>query len=201
MKNIAVFASGTGTNFLAIHNAIRKKRVRANLAVLVCDNNKAGVIAKANKAGVKVVLITRQDYKDKDAFEAKLIQCLNDYKVELIVLAGFMRMLSAKFVKKYYGRMVNVHPSLLPSFKGTQAIKDAFEYGVKYTGVTVHFVDELMDHGPIITQEPVSINDKDSLDSLEKRIHSIEHKIYPKAIGLVISEKVKISGRKVVNSR
>ncbi len=136
MKNLAVFASGRGSNFLAIQAAVKKGRLRAKIALVVCDNQQAGVIAKAKKSGVKAVLVIREDFKDREAFENKIIEQLRANKIDLIVLAGFMRMFSDKFVRKYSGRMINVHPSLLPSFKGAQAIKDAFQYGVKVTGVT-----------------------------------------------------------------
>jgi phosphoribosylglycinamide formyltransferase-1 len=197
LKNIAVFASGRGTNFSAIARAIKKGKIKANLSLLVCDNPKAGVIGRAKRMGVKVALVLREDFKSRKDFEAKIIQHLEENKIDLIVLAGFMRLLSSDFVKSYFGRILNIHPALLPSFKGTQGIKDAFDYGVKITGVTVHFVDEKMDHGPIILQEAVKVKEEDTLETLEKKIHKIEHKIYPEAIRLFLEGKLKIEGRKV----
>jgi len=197
LKNIAVFASGKGTNFSAIARAIKKGKIKANLSLLVCDNPKAGVIGRAKRMGVKVALVLREDFKSRKDFEAKIIQHLEENKIDLIVLAGFMRLLSSDFVKSYFGRILNIHPALLPSFKGTQGIKDAFDYGVKITGVTVHFVDEKMDHGPIILQEAVKVKEEDTLETLEKKIHKIEHKIYPEAIRLFLEGKLKIEGRKV----
>ncbi|MCM8799170.1 MAG: phosphoribosylglycinamide formyltransferase [Candidatus Omnitrophica bacterium] len=197
LKNIAVFASGRGTNFSAIAQAIKKGKIKANLALVVCDNPKAGVIKRAKRQGVKVVLVLREDFKSKEEFEAKIIQHLEENKIDLVVLAGFMRLLSPNFVKRFYGRIINIHPALLPSFKGTQGIQDAFNYGVKVTGVTVHFVDEEMDHGPIILQEVVKIKENDTLESLEEKIHKIEHKIYPEAIRLFLEGRLKIEGRKV----
>ena len=197
LKNIAVFASGKGTNFSAIARAIKKGKIKANLSLLVCDNPKAGVIVRAKRMGVKVALVLREDFKSRKDFEAKIIQHLEENKIDLIVLAGFMRLLSSDFVKSYFGRILNIHPALLPSFKGTQGIKDAFDYGVKITGVTVHFVDEKMDHGPIILQEAVKVKEEDTLETLEKKIHKIEHKIYPEAIRLFLEGKLKIEGRKV----
>jgi phosphoribosylglycinamide formyltransferase-1 len=196
-KNIAVFASGRGSNFSAIVNAVKKGRIKANLAILVCDNHEAGVINRARRAKVKVAVVLRKDFVSKAEFESKIIQTLKENKIDLIVLAGFMRMLSPEFVREYSGKIINIHPSLLPAFKGEVAIKDAFDYGVKFTGVTVHFVDEKMDHGPIILQGGVKIEEKDTLEKLEVKIHKLEHKLYSAAIELFLEGKLKIFARKV----
>jgi phosphoribosylglycinamide formyltransferase-1 len=199
MTNIAVFASGRGSNFLAIAKAVKSGSLkRINLALLVCDNPNAPVILKAKKLKVKVALVNPDLYPQRDDFEARVIRHLKDNKISLIVLAGFMRMLSASFVAAYKNRIINIHPSLLPAFKGSSGIKDAFDYGVKVTGVTVHFVDEKMDHGPVILQKEVKVEPKDTLSSLEERIHKIEHKLYPQAIKLVAGGKFKFQGRKAV---
>lgn len=195
--NIAVFASGRGTNFAAIARAVKRGKLSADISLLVCDNPKARVIVKAKRVGVEVFLIKRQDFASKRDFEERIIQRLVEAKIDLIVLAGFMRILSPEFVQRFKFKILNIHPALLPSFKGTEGIKDAFDYGVKVTGVTVHFVDEEMDHGPIVLQEPVRIKEDDTLESLEARIHKIEHKIYPQAIRLFIENRLKFEGRKV----
>lgn len=195
--NIAVFASGKGTNFSAIAQAVKAGLIKASLPLLVCDNPKAEVIGRAKRAGVKAALIKRDDFASQRDFEKRIIQRLEESKIDLIVLAGFMRLLSPEFVRKYKGRIVNIHPALLPSFKGAKAIEDAFNYGVKVTGVTAHFVDEEMDHGPIILQAPVKIGETDSLESLEAKIHKLEHKLYPQAIKLFLEAKLKIKGRRV----
>jgi len=195
--NIAVFASGRGTNFSAIARAVKKGKIPGNLALLVCDNPSAPVILKARRANVKVALVKRKDFATRKDFEERIIQHLKDEAIDLIVLAGFMRLLSADFVLKYKGKILNIHPALLPSFKGTEGIKDAFEYGVKITGVTVHFVDDQMDHGPIILQEPVKIKEDDTLETLEARIHRVEHKLYPVAIRLYIEGRIRLEGRRV----
>lgn len=195
--NIAVFASGRGTNFAAIIRAVKKGRVKANLSLLVCDNPQAAAVGRGRRAGIKVALVKREDFATKKEFETRIIQHLEENKIDLIVLAGFMRILSPEFVKRYQGRILNIHPALLPSFRGTQGIKDAFDYGVKVTGVTVHFVDEKMDHGPIILQKAVDIEEKDTLESLEARIHKTEHRLYPEAIRLYAEGRLKIEGRKV----
>ncbi|MDD4900351.1 MAG: phosphoribosylglycinamide formyltransferase [Candidatus Omnitrophica bacterium] len=197
MVRIAVFASGRGSNFSAIARAVKSGRIKASLTLLVCDTAGAGVLAKAKRAAVKTVLVKREDFPAKKDFEAQIIRHLEEEKIDLIAMAGFMRILSPEFVGRFKDKIINIHPALLPAFKGGHAIKDAFDYGVKVTGVTVHFVDEKMDHGPIILQEEVEIKQGDTLESLEERIHKIEHKLYPKAISLFIEGKLKIEGRKV----
>lgn len=195
--NIAVFASGKGSNFAAINSAIKKGRIKARLVLLVCDNPSAGVIKKAENAKIKIALIKRDDFKERHEFENEIIRVLLENKIGLVVLAGFMRLLGKDFVEKLKGRIINIHPALLPAFKGSTAVKDAFDYGAKVTGVTVHFVDEKMDHGPIIMQQPLLIKENDTLRSLEKKIHAIEHKLYPQAINLFVNKKIRLSGRKV----
>jgi len=197
MTNIAVFASGKGTNFSSIIKAVQKKELKANLSLLVCDSPKAGVIARAKRAKIKIALVKREDYPTSKEFEDIIIRHLESEKIDLIVLAGFMRILGAGIVVRFKNRIVNIHPALLPSFKGAAGIKDAFDYGVKTTGVTVHFVDERMDHGPIILQQAVKIEESDTLESLEAKIHKVEHKIYPQAINLFVEGKLKIEGRRV----
>lgn len=196
--NIAVFASGKGSNFLAIVKSIKTGKLKTNLSLLVCDNPSAPVLKKAKLAKIDSALVKRDDFASLEDFENKIIEHLKQKKIDLIVLAGFMRILSKEFVRKYKSRIINIHPSLLPSFKGTEGIKDAFDYGVKVTGVTVHFVDEKIDHGPIIIQMPVEIKRTDSLEKLEQKIHKAEHLIYPQAIQLFVSGKLKLKGRKVI---
>ncbi len=189
--NLAVFASGRGSNFSAIAKAIRQNKIKAKLRILVSDQPQAPVIKRAEIAGVRVVLIKREDFASRLDFETAIIQRLKHYKIDLIILAGFMRLLSPVFVKRYRNRIMNIHPSLLPAFKGAHAIQDVFDYGIGITGVTVHFVDEKVDHGPIILQQRIKIASQDTLASLEKRIHSLEHKLYPRAIKLFITGKIK----------
>ena len=194
--NIAVFASGRGTNFAAIVRAVKKGKIKANLALLVCDNPKAGALGRARRAGIKTALVRREDFAGKKDFENRIIQHLEENNIDLIVLAGFMRILGPEFVGRYKNKILNIHPALLPSFKGTEGIRDALLYGVKVTGSTVHFVDEEMDHGPIILQESVKLKENETQESLEAKIHKIEHRIYPEAIRLYAEGKIKIEGRK-----
>jgi len=189
--NLAVFASGRGSNFSAIARAIKQNKIRAKLRILVCDQEQAAVISRAQRAKVQVVLVKRQDFSSRLDFEKAIIQSLKSYKIDLVVLAGFMRVLSPFFVKQYRNRIMNIHPSLLPAFKGAHAIRDVLDKGADFTGVTIHFVDEKIDHGPVILQRKIKIRSKDTAVSLEKRIHSLEHKLYPQAIQLFISGKLK----------
>jgi len=195
--NIAVFASGRGSNFGAIIRAIKKGTIKANLALLVCDQPGAGAIGRAKRAGIKVALVKREDFATKEDFENRITQHLEENQIDLIVLAGYMRLVSPELIARYKNRILNIHPALLPSFKGTEGIKDAFNYGVKVTGVTVHFVDEEMDHGPIILQAPLKTEEAETLESLETKIHKLEHKLYPEAIRLVVEGKLEVEARKV----
>jgi len=199
--NIAIFASGRGSNFIALAKAVKTGRLKkANLALLVSDNPHAPVVFKAKKLKVKTALVRPDIFSSVEAFEQRIIKHLKKNRIGLIVLAGFMRILSPRFVRAYKNRIINIHPSLLPSFRGACGIKDAFDYGVKVTGVTVHFVDDKMDHGPIIRQREIRVAEKDTLESLEEKIHKVEHKLYPEAVGLFIRRKLRIRGRKVLIS-
>ena len=197
MANIAVFASGRGTNFQAIIKAVKKGIIKANLSLLVCDNPDAFCLKRAKKSGIKWVLAERKNFSSRDDFETNIIEHLKQENIDLIVMAGFMRILGPKLVSAYRDKILNIHPAILPSFKGSHGIKEAFDYGVKVAGVTVHFVDEKMDHGPIILQQAVKIEENDSLESLEAKIHRLEHKLYPKCISLFIEGRLRIEGRKV----
>ena len=197
MSNIAVFASGRGTNFSAIARAVKIGKISANLSLLVSDNPKAAVLAKARRAQVKIALIKREDFASRKEFELRIIQDLEENKIDLIILAGFMRVLGPDLISRYQNKIINIHPALLPAFKGSQGIKDAFEYGAKLTGVTVHFVDEKMDHGPIILQAQVKVENSDTPETLEAKIHKVEHKLYPEAIRLFLEGKIKVEGRRV----
>lgn len=197
MKNIAVFCSGNGTNLQAIIDAVKSGYIKANLALVVCDNPDAHALERTKKAGVETFLLTKKNFKTREDYDKEVIRKLEEKGIDLIVLAGFMRLLSSHFVNKYRNKILNIHPALLPSFKGTQGVKDALEYGVKVTGPTVHFVDENLDSGPIIIQESVEVKDNDTEETLAERIHEKEHIIYPKAIKLFIEGKLKIEGRRV----
>ncbi|MEE9499811.1 MAG: phosphoribosylglycinamide formyltransferase [Candidatus Omnitrophota bacterium] len=195
--NIAVFVSGNGTNLEAIIDAISRGEIKAKIALVVSDNKDAYALVRAKKANVETFVLSPKDFKSREDYDRKIIKELEKRSVRLVVLAGFMRLLSPYFVRQYKNKIMNIHPALLPSFKGTHGIKDAFEYGMEMTGVTVHFVDGELDHGPIILQEAVSIDGDDTLETLEEKIHKVEHRLYPKAIRLFVEGKLKIEGRKV----
>jgi len=195
--NLAIFASGNGSNFAAIVKAIKQKKIKVNLVILVCDKAQALVIKRAQRSKVATILVDRQDFTSRLDFETAIIQRLKSYKINLIALAGFMRILTPAFVKQYHNRIINIHPSLLPAFKGSQAIKDAFNRKVCSTGVTVHFVDAQVDHGPIILQNELKLGRQESLASLEKKIHALEHKLYPQVIKLFVEGKVALRGNRV----
>ena len=197
MMNIAVFASGKGSNLQAIIDAVKKGEIKANLALVVSDQPDAYALVRAKEAGIKHVLVERKNFQSREDFDREIIKHLEKEKIDLIALAGFMRLLSDYFVEKYSNKILNIHPALLPAFKGTQGIKDALQYGMKITGPTVHFVDQELDHGPIILQAVVKIEDGDSEESLAEKIHKEEHRIYPEAIKLFVEGKIKIEGRRV----
>ena len=195
--NIAVFCSGSGTNLQAIIDSQKKGYIKAEIKLVVSDMPDCYALTRAKNAGIKTVVVERKNYKVKKDFEAEIINTLKKEGIGLIVLAGYMRMLSEDFIKAYENKILNIHPALLPSFKGTRGIKDAFEYGVKVTGPTVHFVTVDMDAGPVIMQSPVKVTEDDTEESLAQAIHEEEHKIYPRAIQLFVEGKLKIEGRKV----
>jgi len=193
----AVLASGSGTNLQAIIRACKAKKIKASLSLVVSDNKKAYALTRALQNGIPASVVDPKAFKTRESFDKAVIRELKDFKIDFVVLAGFMRILSPCFIKAYQGKILNIHPALLPSFKGAHAIKEAFEYGVKTTGVTVHFVDEKVDHGPVILQAPVAIRPADTLKTLEARIHKVEHKLYPQAIQMFIQKRLKVSGRKI----
>lgn len=186
---IAVFASGNGSNFQAIAEAIASKQVEATICFLFCDNPKAYAIERAKKLGIPFTVFSPKNYIDRVAYETELLKQLEINEVDLVVLAGYMRIIGPTLLRAYANRILNIHPSLLPYFPGRRSIKDAFEANGKQTGVTVHIVDEGVDTGPIIAQEKVAILPEDTLDSLEAKIHQVEHQIYPQVIQKLIENK------------
>ncbi|MFH0941128.1 MAG: phosphoribosylglycinamide formyltransferase [Candidatus Omnitrophota bacterium] len=196
-KNIAVFASGKGTNLGAIIDNIVAGRLKARIALVVSDQRGAFALKRAQRAGINTLYADPEKFDTKQDYEKFIIERLKKENVELVVLAGFMRILSPFFIKKYKNRILNIHPALLPAFKGAHAIRDAYRYGVKVTGVTVHFVDEKVDHGPIVLQGSETVSRSESIGELEKRIHKLEHKMYSVAIGKALSGRLSIRGRRV----
>jgi phosphoribosylglycinamide formyltransferase 1 len=196
--NIAILCSGSGTNLQAIIDKVQSGYIPARIAFVLSDNKSAFALKRAKKAGIETLVLNPKDYKTREDFDKEIIKNLKKQNVGLIVLAGFMRLLSPYFIKEYKNKIINIHPALLPSFKGTHGIKDALDYGVKVTGPTVHFVDEHLDNGPIILQQCVEVKDNDTESTLLERVHKEEHKIYPQAIKLFVEGRLKIVDRKVV---
>lgn len=187
---VAVFASGSGSNFQAIADSIRDGRLHARIELLVCDRPGAGVVERARQAGVPVHTFRPRDYASRQDYERELVELLKERQVELVVLAGYMRILTEVMVHAYWGRIVNIHPSLLPAFPGLHAVRQALEHGVKVTGVTVHLVDGGLDSGPILAQEAIAIRPDDTEETLTMRIHEIEHKLYPQVIQEIALGKI-----------
>ena len=198
-KNIAILISGQGTNLQAIINRVKAGKLKCNLAVVISNRKDAYGLKRAEKAGIPAYFIDYQGISRKE-HEQKIIRILKKYKIDLIVLAGYMRVLTPYFVRKYKGKIINIHPALLPSFAGTDGYGDAWKYGVKISGCTVHFVDEGVDTGPIILQKVNPIKKNDTLESFKKRGLRIEHKTLPEAIKLFIKGKLRIKGKKVIES-
>ena len=179
---IAVFCSGYGSNFQAILDAVRKRKLRAEIALMVCDRPGAYAVQRAARFRVPLVVVSPELFKSRSDYDKFIVRVLKNQKVGVIVLAGFMRILTPYFIKAYRGRILNIHPSLLPAFKGAHAIRDAFEAKAPETGVTVHVVTEKLDSGPILAQKKIKIGKEETRVSLETKIHCLEHRLYPKAI-------------------
>jgi len=195
---IAVLASGSGTNLQAIIDKLHKNPdVDIEIAVVISDNKKAYALERARKAGIPAVFVDMKKFPSREAFDDEIDRILESYGVELVVLAGYMKILQPKFVRKWRNKILNIHPALLPSFPGMHAVRQALDYGVKVTGVTIHFVDEGVDTGPIIAQEPVRVRDDDTEETLLERIHQVEHRLYPEVIKLYAEGKIEVEGRKV----
>jgi phosphoribosylglycinamide formyltransferase-1 len=194
-RRVAILISGRGSNMTALIRAARDEAFPAEIAVVISNRADAGGLEKARAGGVPTVTIESKSFgKDRPAFEAVLQSTLDQHRIELICLAGFMRLFTAEFVQRWYGRMLNIHPSLLPSFPGLDPHGQALKAGVKISGATVHFVIPQTDAGPIVMQGAVAVRDDDKPDMLAARILEIEHRIYPDALRLVASGLVRLDG-------
>ncbi len=196
-KRIVVVASGRGSNFQAIIGALGRGAIPAQCVALVTDNPKAYAIERATAAQIPVVVVDYGAYTTRELYEQALLAALKETKPDLVVLAGYMRILGSSIVREYAGKMINIHPALLPSFTGLHAQRQALEHGVKLAGCTVHFVDESLDGGPIILQRCVRVMDDDDEDTLANRILIQEHIALPEAVRLFCEDRLTIEGRKV----
>lgn len=195
--NLGVLVSGSGSNLQSIIDNIEKGALPAKIGVIVSNNPAAFALERARKHGIAAVVIEHAGFADREAYDRRVIDTLQAHGVELVVLAGFMRVLSPLFLRAFPMRVMNIHPALLPSFPGTHGQKKAFDYGVKFSGCTVHFADEGVDTGPIIIQAVVPVYDTDTEETLSRRILKEEHRIYPQAIRLYAEGKLHVEGRKV----
>jgi len=197
MRRLGILLSGRGSNFEAIADHIDRNELDAQIAVVIGNVSQAPGLEKARQRGLEATFIGSKGLP-REEFDRRLVASLEERQVDLVCLAGFMRLLSPYFIKSFPHRILNIHPSLLPSFPGLNAQRQALEYGVKYTGCTVHFVDESLDSGPIILQAVVPVLDTDTEETLSARILAEEHKIYSKAIRLVLDNQIRVEGRHVV---
>ncbi|MZG53317.1 MAG: phosphoribosylglycinamide formyltransferase [Nitrospinae bacterium] len=195
---LAVLVSGRGSNLQAIIDSIEKNNLAAEISLVLSNVKDAYALERGKKHGLEVVFLDPKVFPGKADYEQQMIDLLQSKSVDLVCLAGFMRILGEKFIEAFSGKIINIHPSLLPAFPGLNVQKKALEHGAKFSGCTVHFVNEEVDGGPIIKQAVVPIHDEDSIDSLSERILEQEHIIYPEAIRLIIEDKIKVSGRRVL---
>ncbi|MEO9306995.1 MAG: phosphoribosylglycinamide formyltransferase [Nitrososphaera sp.] len=205
MLKLAILISGRGSNMEYILKSVRKNNIPIEPTVVISNNPNAKGLAIARKLGLSTEIVESNGLKGGNwEYDSKIVDILKKYKVTpqngLICLAGFMRIISPEFIRQYKGRIMNIHPAILPSFPGLHSQRQAFEYGVKYSGCTVHFVDEGVDTGPIILQSVIKIEDNDTEDTITKKILRQEHKIYPEAVKLFANGRIKITGRKTTIS-
>lgn len=187
MRKIAVFASGFGSNFQAIIEAVKQQTLNADIALLVSDNPSSKAVERANAAGIDAFTFCAKNYAGKASYEQAVLTELQKRQVEYIVLAGYMRIIGPTLLEAYPMRIINLHPALLPSFPGAHGIADAYNYGVKVFGITIHFVDEGVDTGKIINQFAFHTEDDDTLETIETKIHQLEHQYFPLTINEVIN--------------
>ncbi|WP_018758446.1 phosphoribosylglycinamide formyltransferase [Paenibacillus terrigena] len=192
---MAVFATGNGSNFQALVDAIQEGQLHATMELLVCDRPTAKVVERAEQAGVDTFLFHPKQYANREAYEMEILKQLEEKQIDLVVLAGYMRIITETLVTPYYGRLINIHPSLLPAFPGKDAIQQALDYGTKVTGVTVHFVDGGMDTGPIIAQRAVAIDEGVQVDDVTQSVQRIERELYPQVVQWFCEGRIQLIDR------
>ncbi len=197
MKKLGILLSGRGSNFEAIAHNVAVGKIPAEIAVVISNKQEALGLVRAREMGLKTRFIASKG-KEREAFDREVVAVLKEFQVDLVCLAGFMRILSPYFVREFPRRILNIHPALLPSFPGEDAQRQALEHGVKFTGCTVHLVDEGMDTGPIVCQAVVPVRDNDTAETLAARILQEEHRIYSEAICLLVEGKLRFEGRRVL---
>ena len=195
-RRVGVLISGRGSNLQALIDAVASGRLRAEIAVVISNRADAPGLARAQAAGIETVTVSHREYQDRDAFETVLVRELRARQVALVCLAGFMRLLGRTFLDAFPNAILNVHPSLLPSFPGVDAQRQAWEHGTKVAGATVHFVTGELDGGPIVRQDAICVEDDDTAETLAARILTVEHRIYPEAVAIVLDGAWTIEGRR-----
>lgn len=188
--SIAVFASGSGSNFEALVERSRKQHWPQPISLLICDNPEAGALERAEGLQVPAVSFRPQEYENKAAYERDILACLQEHDIEWIALAGYMRLVGPTLLTAYPWRILNIHPSLLPAFQGKDAVQQALDYGVRWTGVTVHWVDEGIDTGPIIDQKPVLVEPHDTMETLQRKVQFVEHNLYPAVMYKLLTGRI-----------
>ncbi|MDP2232890.1 MAG: phosphoribosylglycinamide formyltransferase [Actinomycetota bacterium] len=191
---LGVLISGSGTNLQAIIDASKDHRLEADVAVVISNQEAAYGLERARRAGVAAVWIDRTAYDTMSGYNRAILAVLQEHEVDLVIMAGYMRLLGSEVLDAYPNHVLNIHPSLLPSFAGANGIREAFEYGVRVTGVTVHLANERFDEGAIIAQRPVLVEPGDTLEMLEAKIHAVEHELYPQAIEMFAQHRVSTDG-------
>jgi phosphoribosylglycinamide formyltransferase-1 len=195
-RRLGVLISGRGSNLQAIIDAVQDRRLDATIAVVVSDRADAAGLARARHAGIEAIHLNPRDHADRHAYDSAIVEMLRQHQVGLVCLAGFMRLVGRPLLDAFPNRILNIHPSLLPAFRGLDAQRQALEHGVRVSGATVHFVVEELDAGPIVLQAAVPVHEDDTVETLAARILVEEHRIYPEAIGLVLDDQWRIGGRR-----
>lgn len=197
MKKLGILLSGRGSNFEAIARNVQAGKIPAEIAIVISNKEDALGLARAKEMGLATCFIPSKG-KEREAFDREVVAVLKERQVDVVCLAGFMRILSPYFIREFSRRILNIHPALLPSFPGVEAQKQALEYGVKFTGCTVHIVDEGVDTGPVVCQAVVPVLDEDTAETLAARILKEEHRIYSEAVCLLVEDKIRVEGRRVL---
>ncbi|MDY6795215.1 MAG: phosphoribosylglycinamide formyltransferase [Actinomycetota bacterium] len=195
---LGILVSGSGTNMENIAEKIEEGYIRGHITVVISDVEEAYALVRAGRHGLKAVFMDPSPFSERAEYDRALIRVLEENQVNLVVLAGYMRLVGEGFVNAYRHRIMNIHPALLPSFPGTSGVADALDYGVKVSGVTVHFVDEGLDTGPVILQEAVPVMPGDTRETLHQRIHEVEYRLYPRAISCYCNGLIRVEGRHVL---
>jgi phosphoribosylglycinamide formyltransferase-1 len=194
---LGVLVSGGGTNLQAIIDAIETRALDAEVAIVISNHPSAFALERARRHSIPSATLDRNKFETARFYDHAILGILQEHAVDVVVMAGYMRLLGREVIAAYPDRVLNIHPALLPSFPGANGIHDAFDYGVKLTGVTVHLANEKFDAGPIIAQEAVRIEEDDTADTLEEKIHEIEHRLYPAALQLLVEDRLRVDGRRV----